>query len=424
MNLLQITGAVRDGGSKKLEKLLATLDQDRARNTSQRVLEGTRQIGESHESITAALEEANRALPSVRGAEEALGRARTALSGEFEARRTDRSELVAMTALVEQTTEELGGVRQREAELQRRLSPTEDALAESRAGRLQAEVEDTEVRRQEAETQAASSLQARNLMDVEKGVLERRVESLTGEFNRASRTVADLESQLAGEKSRARTLEATAQSASAEAERLGRQLEEQAEKSRSQLEMAELRMETAQARTLRLEEDNAELTRQLRDAVARDRLGERDSGEMKLRLKQAEDQIASLAADLLVARKDLASVEAARAAAVDRSDRLTETAEARLADIQRLEQQIEVVNGRYDLLVQEANNERAAADVRAKTLSAAIERERSERHLASGALEAARKDRARLHMEVLKSGRGNQTPAEAPLVGAPEEQVG
>jgi chromosome segregation ATPase len=222
VNLLQITGAVREGGAKKLEKLLATLDQERARSTSEKMLEGTRSIGESHESISAALEEANRALASVRGAEETLGRARSTLAGEFEARRADRSELVAVTALLEQTSEELGETRQREAELQRRMAALEDGLAESRAGKLQVELlassreaevarlntalnasraegaelrtngeravahaqrleddngrlrtklEEGEVRRQEAEAQTPEAIQARTLMEDERGVL-------------------------------------------------------------------------------------------------------------------------------------------------------------------------------------------------------------------------------------------------------------
>lgn len=457
MNLLQITGAVREGGAKKLEKLLATLDQERARSTSEKMLEGTRSIGESHESISAALEEANRALASVRGAEETLGRARATLASEFEARRSDRSELVAVTALLEQTSEELGEARQVEAELQRRMAAAEDALAESRAaklqvellassreaevarltsslnasraeglelrtngeravahaqrleddnGRLRVKLEEGEVRRQQAEAEAAEAVQASSLMDVERGVLVRKVESLTGDLNRLTRQAAELEASLTTEKSRARALESTAQSATAEAERLGRLMEEQADKARAQIETSELRMETAQARTARLEEDNAELSRQLREAAVRDRLAERESGELKLKLKQGDDQIASLAADLMNSRKELASVEAARAAAVDRSERLMETSEARAAEIARLEQQIDVINGRYELLAQGAANDRAAADARAKSLAAAVERERSERHLASGALEAARKDRARLHIEVLKSNRG------------------
>ena len=227
-----------------------------------------------------------------------------------------------------------------------------------------------------------------------------------GELSRGGRALADLEAQLGSEKVRARGLEATAQSAQGEAERLGRMIEEQAERLRAQLEIAELRMETAQARTTRLEEDNGELSRAAHESASRDRLAEREIGEMKLRLKQAEDQIVSLAADLTGARKELALVEAARGAAVDRSERLAEASEARQAEIQRLEEQIDVLNSRHGSLAEEFAKERVAAEPRAKTLSAAVERERSERHLATGALESARKDRARLHLEILKTNRG------------------
>ena len=140
MNLLQITGAVRDSSTKKLEKMLAVLDQDRARDISQKMLEGTRSIGESHETIANALEESSRALLHVRSVEETLSRARATLASEFEARRADRSELVALTALFDQTTQDLDAARQRETELQRRFSVCEDALAEVRAAKLQVEL--------------------------------------------------------------------------------------------------------------------------------------------------------------------------------------------------------------------------------------------------------------------------------------------
>jgi len=457
VNLLQITGKVRDTSAKKLEKLLSTLDRDRARSVSDKMLEGTRSIGESHETIASAMEEAGRALSVVRAVEDTLAQARTALAQEFEARRADRSELVALTALFEQTGQELTSVRQNEAEMLRRLTLSDDALAETRAAKLQVELhasakeaevtrlngalssakaeaaeyktvgdqaqaraqrleddnarlrakmDELEARRQEAEAQAAAAVQAHSLLDVERGVLDRRVESMTGELNRTSRIIADLEGQLSAEKVRSNGLETQAQHARAEADRLTRAIEDQGEKMRAELETLQLRLDTAQARAQRLESDNAELSRQLQEAVARDRVAERDIGETKLRLKQSDDQLATLAADLTAARKELAGVEAARAAAVERSERLSETSEGRMADIRRLEEQIEVLQGRLTAQTAEMVAERAQVDGQLKSLLAAVERERNERHLETGALAAARKDRARLHLEVLKTNRG------------------
>ena len=460
MNILQITSNKRENGSKKLEKLLANLDRDKARTVSEKMLEGTRCIGESHESIAGALEEATRVLGLVRSVEETLGRANATLAEEFEQRRADRSELVALTALYEQSGQEVAAGRQREAELQRRLVLNEDALNEVRAGKLQlersaaakeaevsrlngllasaraeaaefkssseqaqargqrldeenerlrAKIDELEARRQEADAQAASAVQAHSLLEVARGVLDRRIEALTADLNRSGRTVADLEGQLAAEKTRSRGFEASALAAQAEAERVGRALEEQGEKTRAEIETLELRMETAKARAARLEIDNAELSRRLQDATGRERATDRELGETRLRLQQSDEQLAALTADLTTARKELAAVEGARAAAVERSERLGETAEGRLTDIQRLLEQIEVLQGRLDGMNMELAEERAAADGRASALTAAVERERSERQLTSGALEAARRDRARLQLEVLKTGIGQSS---------------
>jgi len=453
MNILQIAGVSRDNGAKKLEKLLASLDRERAREVSDKVQEGGRSIGERHETITSALEEAASALTCIRGVEAALDRARKNLGQEFETRRADRAEIVALNALLEQTGQELAAAWKQESDLQARLNTTESALAEIRSQRLELEtlanarladigrltgelascrtdigelrnsldqagvrvqrleednarlrgkIEETEGRRQEAEAQAAAAVQARGLLDVERGVLEHKVESLTADVSRAARTVADLEAQVAAEKARGRGLEATAQTAQAELERLHRTAEEQAERARAQVETAELRLATAQARAVRLEEESAALGQSLAEASARERVIERDAGELKLRVERSDEQAGRLAADLTLARKELADVESARAAAVERADRMTELSESRLADAKRLDEQVDVLQSRIETLEAELVKERLAADERTKALIVSVERERSERSIVAGALEAARKGRARLHLEMLK----------------------
>src|SRR5476649_1731798 len=55
----------RDTGSKRLERLLSTLDRDRVREVTDKVLEGTRSIGERHETISSTLQDAAAALASL-----------------------------------------------------------------------------------------------------------------------------------------------------------------------------------------------------------------------------------------------------------------------------------------------------------------------------------------------------------------------
>lgn len=403
-------------------------------------------------------------MTCIRGVEATLERARKSLGQEFEQGRADRAEIVALNALLEQTGQDLSAAWAREGELQSRLNATDAALAEARAQRLEmetlanarlaengrlsgdlqsvrgeagelrasleqatgrvqrleednirlrAKVEELELRRQEAESQGIAAIQAKGLLEVEHGVLERRVESLNGELSRSTRTIADLEAQLSAEKAKGRGLETAAQNAAAEIERINRLSDEAAHHAKAEIETAELRLQTAQARAARVEEENAEFVSKLAEATARDRAAEREVGELKLRLERSEEQISRLSADLIAARQERAGVEAARTAAVERADRMAELAQSREAEVGRLDEQVDVLQSRIAALEADIMKEKMAAAERVKALSASVERERSERSVVTGALEAARKGRARLHLEMLKVNRGRPVALEA-----------
>ena len=309
---------------------------------------------------------------------------------------------------------ELASVRGEASELRNSLDQATSRVQrlEEDNIRLRAKVEDLEVRRQEAETQGIAAVQAKGLLEVEHGVLERRMDNLNGEIARATRTVADLEAQLSAERAKGRGLETAAQSAQTEIERINRSADEAAEKAKAALETAELRLQTAQARAARVEEENAEFVSKLSEATGRDRAAERDVGELKLRLERSEEQVSRLAADLIAARQERAGVEAARTAAVERADRMAELAQSREAEVGRLDEQVDVLQSRISALESDIMKENMAGAERVKALSASVERERSERSVVTGALEAARKGRARLHLEMLKVNRGRPVALE------------
>ncbi len=456
MSILHIAGIAKDNGTKRLEKLLASLDRDRVREVTDKVLEGTRSIGERHETITSALEDATVALAQLRSVETGLDRARKAMNTEFETRREERSEIVALNALLEHVRHELAAGGVRESELQTRLNTTDAALTEVKAARAEAEgaaasrqaelarltasfssargevtelkglldqssrqltqvqednnsqrarLEETEARRQETEVKLAAASQARALVEAERTALERRTESQAGEVARLGRANAELEGRLSAEQARARSLESTVQAAQSEAGRLNQAMEELNATTKVHLETAEMRLDTAQARASRLEDENAELSRQVQEAIVRDRSVERDLADARQRLERAEERIKSLDADLSSARQELLAAEGARAAAVERSERLNESLQTRSADVKRLEEQADAMQERLGGLESELAGERTSSAERARTLNDLIERERSEHSIAQGALEAARKDRARLHLELLRVAR-------------------
>jgi chromosome segregation ATPase len=463
MSILNLGGMSKEGGSRRLERLLGNLDRDKVRDVADRVLEGTRTIGERHESINSAIEDAGHALGQLRVVEEGLERARRALEVEFETRREERSENVALNALIDHYRQELTTAGARESELLSRLNAGEvviqdlkigKASAESDASGRQAEItrlnasfnsaraeagelralldqaskqltlakddngalhvrlDEAESRRQEAEAKTVSLTQTVAMIEAERGALERRAESQTTETARLGRAVAELEGRLSAEQTRSRTFEAAAQAAEAAAARLGQAIEEQAANTKVHLETADMRLETSQARASRLEAENADLNGRIQEASAKDRSTTRELADTRQWLERSEERVRGLEGDLTSARQELSAAEAARSAAVDRAERLNETLSGRQSDIVRMEDQSGALQQRITALEDELSAERASGGERVRALNEVIERERSEHSIAQGALDAVRKDRARLHLELLKRTRRAPGPDE------------
>ena len=460
MSILHIAGIAKDNGTRRLQRLLASLDREKVKDVTDKVLEGTRSIGERHEGITSALEDASVALGQLHSVESGLEKARKALEAEFEARREERSEIVALNALLEHVRQELNAGGARETDLQDRLRRTDSALEEVKGARAEAEanaanreaeaarlnsalatataervelaagleqigkqvahlqeeknslrarLDETDARRQEAETKVATLSQANALLESDRNALERRGEAHAAEIARLGRTIGDLEGRLSAEETRSRGLDTALTTAQSEVGRLTQALEEQTVSSKIHLETADMRLDTAQARATRLEEENTSLGRQVQETLVRERGLERELADARQRGDRADDRIRVLEADLLSTRQEQISSEGARAASVERSERLNETLQGRHSDVKRLEEQIDVLQSRISSLEADLSNERAQGGERARSLTDLIERERSEHSIAQGALESARKDRARLHLELLKIARRRPT---------------
>ena len=84
----------------------------------------------------------------------------------------------------------------------------------------------------------------------------------------------------------------------------------------------------------------------------------------------------------------------------DRCNVLSETVKARDSSLTHAQDKIKSLTDRVELLKAEAAASHAKADKRIEQLNSAIERERAERAVAEGALEATRSDYARLQHEI------------------------
>jgi chromosome segregation ATPase len=463
MSILNLTGLAKDGGSRRLERLMVNLDRDKVRDVADKVLEGTRTIGERQETITSALEDAVLALTQLKAIEDGLARARRQLDVEFENRREERSENVAANALIDHFRQELTNAAQREGELQARVHNSESLLQQLKSGKAEADdaanrsqdealrlnasfnqvraeanelralldqaskqltqvkednlslhtrLDEAELRRQDAEARAISTSQTLGMVEAERTALERRTESQTNETARLGRQVAELEGRLSAEQTRSRNLEAAVQAAEAAVLRVTQSMEEQAANTKVHLDTADMRLETAQARGSRLETENADLNGRMQEASARERLATRELFDARQWLERSDERIKQLETDLTAARQELLTSDAARVAAVDRAERLGDALNTRQADVKRLEQLTGVLQDRISSLEEDLSTEHATGAERIRKLNELLERERSEHSIAQGALDSVRKDRARLHLELLKRTRRSPGPDE------------
>jgi len=107
----------------------------------------------------------------------------------------------------------------------------------------------------------------------------------------------------------------------------------------------------------------------------------------------------------------------------DRSNVLSETVKARDSSLSHAQDKIKSLTDRVELLKAEAAANQAKAEKRIEQLNSAIERERAERAVAEGALEATRGDYARLQREIAaeRSLRRRSAPEEVFDADKPKE---
>ena len=96
-----------------------------------------------------------------------------------------------------------------------------------------------------------------------------------------------------------------------------------------------------------------------------------------------------------VMRRDFLSLEAARAAAVERADELARLASSRETAAKRAERQIALLKEKLETAQADFSRMRAVMDERLSKMQTQYERERAERAIIEGALETARRDRGR-----------------------------
>ena len=442
---------VRDDKSKAPKPAMLVEGVGRS-ESAERLIESTQAIGVRYETIHGGLDSIARVVEHLRAIEPLLSEIRQPVAEEFEARRAEHAELIALRANCEQALRQAAAAQAEERELAARLGQTETALGEAEArnqaqdtalednaleidrlrnGLLQSDLkvgsldaslrdatarvehlvqdvdtlrtqsQDIDTRRGEAEASLARVQQQNALLSEEVATLKKRLDQSGLDVARLSRVETDLEAQVAAERARIQAAENALAVHQTDSARTIRGLESQVETSRAEISALQTRLETASGRADKLEEMNGQIAARLADSSAQQQAVERRAGDLNVALERALERIRNLEDEAEGLRQRHAGVDTARAAAIERADQLAKAAVAHEKTLKRSEERATQLRTRLDAAQEIQDEARRQHEDKVAELQTQIDRLTSEAALAEGALEAARRDRSRLQMALL-----------------------
>jgi crescentin len=449
MRLLSKGDRNTKGGVKTV---MLAAENDRPEGESDRLVEATQAIGVRYETIHGGLDSISRVVEHLRAIEPLLSEIRGPVAEEFEARRAEHAELIALRANFEQAARQLAHAQAEERELSARLATADAALTESDARRqsldvaledgaleidrlrnglqqselkvggleaslrdataraehltqdvetLRIQTQDIDTRRGESEAALAAAKQQSALQVEELGTLKKRLEHAGADVARLSRIETELEAQVAAERARVLAADNALTTVQADSARTIRGLEAQVESGRAEVLALQTRLETATGRADKLEEMNGQISARLNESSAQQQAVERRAGDLNVALERALERVRNLEDEVEDLRGRHAGVDTARAAAIERADQLAKTVSAHEKALKRAEERAAQLRTRFEALQASEDEVRRAHDEKITEMQAEIERIRSEAALAEGALESARRDRSRLQMALL-----------------------
>ena len=127
-----------------------------------------------------------------------------------------------------------------------------------------------------------------------------------------------------------------------------------------------------------------------------------------------EKKLEQLLASLQGQERQLRDLDGSRATLVERSSALSKTVKSRETALARAEERIQSLSDQIKILETDAEASRSKTEKRIEELSSALQREKMERAVADGALDATRKNYAELQRELAaeRSGRREETKPE------------
>jgi|GEM_PF-438759 len=371
-------------------------------------------------NLLSTLEQAKFDNASLRGALTELRVSHEALRGEFEglekkssALEGDNQRLTRELTSAQQSTQELEGDKVKLsgeiATMRVALANLEKQLGEEASNgrtlgdekRLLLERADTADKRiLESEAAANLARERLSLLENDKESLQTALDQTLAQSSRTSRRLAEIENALSEARGRLQQMEGNLAAVEDARKKLSAACDEANERRQSEVYALTLKLDAMRSRSTAAEKLLAEMRQNLVARTEEIRSTEAKLVEAVLGRSGAEKKAEQLTAANEAHDRQNKKLEQTRLSLTDRAKVLSETVKARDNTLAQAQDKIKSLTDRVELLKTEAAANQAKAEKRIEQLNAAIERERAERAVAEGALEATRADYARLQREI------------------------
>lgn len=376
--------------------------------------------------LTGMLAESRTSYETLRTEFYQIERKATALESEAEKLREDLELARELNRGLESTRIELlDGISARAvqiSELERQLAQETSqrrSLGEARRT-AQDQLDAAEKRIVELEGELAAAREKLALLEDEKRSLQAGIDQALNETARLTRRLTESENTLTATRAQLGKVESSFAEAYTERGRLSSALDESKEQHQAERNSLNMRLDALVSRAATAERLLAEARQNLLARTEEVRAFDRKSVEATISRNNAEKRLAQIEASHEQRERQIKDLEQARVALTERNNAMTKTLKARETALARADEKIAALTERNGHLEADVQVSRTNIEKRVEDLNSALQRERMERAVVEGALEAARKDNSRLQSEVgaLRSTlrRG------APLIEAPEPQ--
>jgi crescentin len=410
------------------------------------------QLGSDNEALRNLLLDANAKIEELDGIKSAVGRLVDPVGKALRTIEAERSEKIALQAVLNNTRTAYGKLRNEAAELEKRadvaerenralrqeLATTQGLLKTAEATKAEiaidisnrrAQIADLESRlaqetgennalREEnrrlderlknaskrvaaLESDLNSTRQRLQMSDDEKHAQQALLEKSSGEAARLSRKLAETEASLNAAQGRLRHVEANFAELSTERTRLAGAFDEANERYAHEINSQRMRFESLQARAQATEKLLGEAREHLLARADEIREHDRRNNELAVERDALQTRVSDLEAERIDRESLLTELEQERNALAERASSLVRAYKTKESALARTEETIASLNERVAAFEQFMAAEKQNSEQAINDLSAALRREQMERSVVEGALETARKDFSRVMRDLL-----------------------